>query len=434
MKLKPQLFHADKSLQAEGTITLTDAEITEDNSGIALRSIQGNIPWSWPQAAGKTKGEITVPDLRWRNVDLGSFRADITVKNMMYFLDGKYNSSLLEGVAARITGKAGMDASGFGGDLAVHTDLTQFPAINLGKIDPAFDQYNLSGKLGLDGSFKLASGQVNGSVEIKLQNTTLQNPGKNYEIRGIGLSMSLPALPGLHTAPAQTLNFTSASVGNLAFRNGKFVWQLESTGSFFLEQGVVQWAGGEVFTNAVRISSKMKEVVVPIFCDRLKLTELLHQFGISTAEGEGTVNGRIPLRIGRDTIRFEDGFLYSSPGQGGTVKVAALDLLSTGIPKNSPQFTQVDFAAEALKNFQYNWVKLYFNTEGEELIMQMQMDGKPVQSLPFTYDSETGKLQRTDNGAPGINQPIRLDVNFRLPFNRLLGYSGKIQEMMKKIK
>ncbi|MDH3922442.1 MAG: carboxylate transporter, partial [Desulfobulbaceae bacterium] len=129
-----------------------------------------------------------------------------------------------------------------------------------------------------------------------------------------------------------------------------------------------------------------------------------------------------------------DGFLYSSPGQGGSVKVSAFDLLAAGIPKNTPQFAQVDFAAEALKNFQYNWVKLILNTEGEDLIMQMQMDGKPVQSLPFKYDSQTGLLQRIENTGQGIMQPIRLDVNFRLPVNRFLGYSGKIQDMMKKIK
>jgi hypothetical protein len=43
-------------------------------------------------------------------------------------------------------------------------------------------------------------------------------------------------------------------------------------------------------------------------------------------------------------------------------------------------------------------------------------------------------LQRIENTGQGIMQPIRLDVNFRLPVNRFLGYSGKIQDMMKKIK
>ncbi|NOQ66482.1 MAG: carboxylate transporter, partial [Desulfobacterales bacterium] len=93
-----------------------------------------------------------------------------------------------------------------------------------------------------------------------------------------------------------------------------------------------------------------------------------------------------------------------------------------------------DFAAEALKDFNYNWVKLLFNSEGEDLVMQMQMDGKPSHSLPFNYDRQTGFLQRIEIGSQGINQPIRLDVNFRLPLDRFLGYSGKIQDIMDKIK
>jgi hypothetical protein len=291
-----------------------------------------------------------------------------------------------------------------------------------------------SGELGLDGFLKIESKGMTGTMQLKLQNGKYEFPEKKYTIKGIDLSMLMPSLPDLRSAPAQTLNFTEAAIGNLAFSKGKFVWQLESPNSIFMEEGVVQWAGGRVFTNSVRISPETKEIVVPIFCDRLKLTEILQQFGVQNAEGEGTVNGRIPLRVGRDTIGFEDGFLYSSPGQSGSVKVAAFDLLSAGIPKGTPQFAQVDFAAEALKNFQYNWVRLLLNTEGEDLIMQMQMDGKPVQSLPFTYDTQTGLLQRADESKPGINQPIRLDVNFRLPLNRFLGYSGKIQDIMKKIK
>jgi hypothetical protein len=271
-------------------------------------------------------------------------------------------------------------------------------------------------------------------MQVQLQNGIFEFPEKSYTINGIGLSMLMPSLPDLRTAPAQTLHFSEATIGNLAFNNGKLIWQLESTESIFLEEGVVQWAGGRVFTSAVRISPEMKGFVVPLFCDRLSLTEILQQFGVQNAAGEGTVSGRIPLELGKGAIRFEDGFLYSSPGHGGSVKVAAFDLLAEGIPKNTPQFAQVDFAAEALKNFQYNWVKLLLDTKGEDLAIQMQMDGKPVESLPFKYDSQTGLLQRIEDSGQGIMQPIRLDVNFRLPLNRFLGYSGKIQDILKNIK
>ncbi|KPJ97288.1 MAG: hypothetical protein AMJ60_11990, partial [Desulfobacterales bacterium SG8_35] len=433
-EMAPQLIGANMPLQAEGRIRVANAEITERGSRSRASDIKGDIPLFWPQSGREMAGEIEAARIRWQDVDLGSFRGDIKLKDMMYSLDGNYSSSLLKGFVTKVSGRAGFAASAYLAELGLKSEVTPFAAVNLGIFDPALKKSYFSGELGLDTFLKIEPGGMTGTMQLKLQNGKYEFPEKKYEIKGIGLSMLIPSLPDLRTAPAQTLDFAEAAIGNLAFSKGKFVWQLESKESFFLEEGVVQWAGGRIFTNAVRISPAMKETVVPIFCDRLKLTEILRQLGVTNAEGEGTVNGRLPLRVGKETIRFEDGFLYSSPGQGGSVKVAAFDLLSAGIPKNTPQFAQVDFAAEALKNFQYNWVKLLLNTEDEDLVMQMQMDGRPVQSLPFKYDTQTGFLQRMENSGPGINQPIRLDVNFRLPLNRFLGYSGKIQDIMKKMK
>ena len=433
-KMAPHLTYDLKTLQAEGKVTLSNAEIIERDSDVKLADMAGNIPWFWPQSGREMTGEIEIPRIRRKNLDLGSFKADIKLKDMMYILKGRHKSSLLKGIEPKLSARAGITDAAYYGEIALQSDMAPFAAVNLGKFDPTLNNSYFSGELGLDGSLKHKKGGLQGRMQVRLQNGVFDFPEKKYTMRGIDLSMLIPALPDLRTAPAQTLHFAEASIGNLVFSNGKLVWQLESMNSVFLEEGLVQWVGGRVFTNAVRFSPDRKELVVPLFCDRLRLTELLHQFGINDAAGEGTVSGRLPLLIGKKTIGFEDGFLYSSPGQGGSVKVSAFDLLAAGIPKNTPQFAQVDFAAEALKNFQYNWVKLILNTEGEDLIMQMQMDGKPVQSLPFKYDSQTGLLQRIENTGQGIMQPIRLDVNFRLPVNRFLGYSGKIQDMMKKIK
>ena len=411
---------------------MNKAKAEEQESRVNIDSLEGRIPWQWSLTDRETAGWINIKGIKWKNKDLGSFESTVRLKNMAYLLDGRFTHSLLNGLVTNITGQAGGDSE-YQASLAIQMDATPFSSLHLGKIDPALNNSYLDGELGLDGSLKVDAKGLRGSMRLILQNGRLEFPEKKYVLDNINLTLLMPSLPDLRSAPAQKILFDKASVGDLTFEHGKVVWQLESPDSIFIEEGVVSWAGGRIFTNAVRISSDRKEFVVPIFCDRLRLTEILNQFGVSNAEGEGTVSGRIPLLVGKDTIRFEDGFLYSSPGQGGSVKVTALDLLSAGIPRNTPQFAQVDFAAEALKNFQYNWVRLLLNSEGEDLVMQMHMDGKPVQSLPFSYDSQTGLLQRIEDNTQGINQPIRLDVNFRLPLNRFIGYSGKIQDILKKI-
>jgi hypothetical protein len=432
-KIKPQPFKDIKSLKAGGKLTVENGRAEESANSISIKSINGNIPWNWPLPEKKATGRLKVTGINWGKNELGSFEAGVGLKGSSYLLDGRFTHSLLNGLITDVTGEARMSDSEFQASMLMHMDAAPFSSLHLGEFEPSLSNSYISGKLGLEGSLNFDAKGLKGSAKFIFQNGRFEFPEKKYEISDINLSMFIPSLPDLRSAPAQEILFNKASVGDLTFEQGKVVWQLEPPNSIFIEEGVVNWAGGRIFTNAVRISPEIKEFVVPIFCDRLILTEILNQFGVIDAEGQGTVSGRIPLLVSSDTIRFEDGFLFSSPGQGGSVKVAAFDVLAAGIPKNTPQFAQVDFAAEALKNFQYNWVKLLLNSEGEDLIMQMHMDGKPMQSLPFSYDSQTGLLQRIDDNTQGIKQPIRLNVNFRLPLNRFIGYSGKIQDMMENI-
>ena len=432
-KMMPQLFQDIKSFKAGGKLIVKNGRAEESANNISIKSINGNIPWQWPITENKVTGRLKATGINWKKSELGFFETEVGIKGSSYLFEGRFTHSLLNGLVTDVTGQVGISDSEFQASVLINMEATPFNSLHLGEFEPSLSNSYISGELGLDSLLKIDAKGFKGSAKLVFQNGRFEFPDKKYEITDINLSMLIPSLLELRSAPAQEILFNKASVGDLTFEQGKVVWQLESPNSIFIEQGVVNWAGGRVYINAVRISPELKEFIIPIFCDRLILTEILNQFGVINAEGEGTVSGRIPLLVGRDTIRFEDGFLFSSPGQGGSVKVAAFDVLVAGIPKNTPQFAQIDFAAEALKNFQYNWVKLLLNSEGEDLIMQMHMDGKPLQSLPFSYDSQTGLLQRIDDNTQGIMQPIRLNVNFRLPLNRFIGYSGKIQDIMKKI-
>lgn len=292
---------------------------------------------------------------------------------------------------------------------------------------------NGNGRLALDGTLKFSGNDLQGQMQADFQNGRLEFTKNEYVIDGIVLSVNFPSLPQIKTDSGQELRFSKASFGNLSITDGRVAWQLESTGSLFIENSVFQWAGGSLNIDEMRLVPDEDQQFITIVCKRLDLIEVLQQLGITNAAGEGTVSGKVPLLLGKKSIDFEDGLLSSSPGEGGRIQIAAFELLTAGIPRDSPQFAQIDLAAEALKNFKYNWVKLFLHSTGEDLVMQLQMDGKPLQSLPFSYNSETGMFSRIEDGSQGIDQPVRLDVNFRFPLNRFLGYSGKIQDIMKKM-
>ena len=277
----------------------------------------------------------------------------------------------------------------------------------------------------------ITDGSLQGEVSTRISQGTLRFEKANLLMEGIKGQLLFPEIPRHASSPDQLLEFERAVLGNLLFENGRIHFQLEQSGAFFVEQGRVDWCGGRIDLQPFRIIPHVKDYRLVVHCDRLRLSEVLNQLGDIHAEGDGTVNGKIPLRLKDKSIFFEDGFLYSTPGQEGTIRVTGTERLTTGIPMNTPQFGQLDLAREALKDYNYKWARLQFNTQDDALMLQMQMDGKPAFPLPFVYDKGLGGFVRAAPGSPGSHfQGIRLDMNLRLPFNEFLRLEEAFQQFI----
>ncbi|MCP4673200.1 MAG: carboxylate transporter, partial [Desulfobacula sp.] len=167
-----------------------------------------------------------------------------------------------------------------------------------------------------------------------------------------------------------------------------------------------------------------------LYCDRLELNQLLKQMGAFDAQGSGTLNGRIPVTYSKGNISFDNGFLFSTPGKGGKVIIENSDKIISGIPMDSPQFSQLDLAREALKDFKYKWAKLKLHTREDTLFVNMELDGEPSNVLPFEYSKEFGGFIRVDGSSPGSHfQGIKLDINLQLPFNAVLKSGNKLKSI-----
>jgi len=82
----------------------------------------------------------------------------------------------------------------------------------------------------------------------------------------------------------------------------------------------------------------------------------------------------------------------------------------------------------ALRDFDYEWVKLYLNTEGENIIAKIQINGRPANPLPFAYEKENGDFV---SGPDSVFQGLELDINIKLPFNKLMWYNKQMQKIIK---
>ena len=136
------------------------------------------------------------------------------------------------------------------------------------------------------------------------------------------MSLEIPDLPEPRSAPSQKLRFAKLSLGDLTAENGIIDYQIESLKTLLIEKSQFEWSGGKVDAQAIRISRGIEDYNIIFYCDRLNLARVLEQLGAAAAEGDGSVSGRIPIRYVKGRLGFDDGFLFSTPGAGGKIRLS----------------------------------------------------------------------------------------------------------------
>ena len=241
-------------------------------------------------------------------------------------------------------------------------------------------------------------------------------------LEGIDLAVHLADLFELKSAPQQRLKIERLVLGNLVADRLKVDFQLENPQTLFIEKAGLDWCQGRVNAAALRIHSGKPDYRLTFYCDRLNLAQLLKQLGAAEASGSGSVNGRVPISWVNRRLTFDNGFLYSTPGQNGTIRLTGTQALLAGLPPGTPQHTQLDIATEALKDYSYQWAKLHLQSEGDILLLKLQLDGRPNRLLPFVYDQTLGQFKRISGTGQAEFKGISIDLNFRSPLNEIIHY------------
>ena len=416
----------------EGLLQFTGAGVTVPETGIKISDARGVVPLKWPPGKQMKNGDISIAALYYKQMNLGQIKGKIQQTRAGFTLKGRHFNRLLPKMSLNFSADAKIfDAKDPMADINFTLLRPDRAAdIDLGSFFPGSEGVNVNGKLMLTGDLTANSSGINGSIDLQVQNASVRIKKDKFAVEGIQMSLSFPELPKLRSAAGQHLVFSKISLGDLVANDGRIDFQIESPQSFLIEKTHFIWCDGNVDTQSIRISPGVEDYRITFYCDRLKLAKVLEQFGAATAEGEGAVNGRIPLQYTNGKIRFDDGFLFSTPGNGGKIFLKGTDILTAGIPPNTPQYVQMELAREALKDYDYAWARLNIASEGEELLLQMQMDGKPAKMLPFVYRKDIGSFVKVEAESKGSKfQGIRLDVNFRLPLNKMLQY----KDLMKMI-
>ncbi len=416
-------------LRFDGALKFKDISMEDSKLQFTASGIGGTIPFEWPFKIMGKKGNLYADAVFWKGINLGVFSGTTRQDESGLLFDGEYKSAVLKGMGVAFSGKTELLGSK-GPDTEINFIMQKYKTdsdIDLGRFFPQAKGIAFGGTLELNGKISFIDKRPAGFLRGNIKEGSLRYSDKDILIEGINVNLLMPDLFAARSGPRQHLTFNRASIGSIQLSDGKVDFQIESAESFYIEKSSFKWCNGSVNTQSIRVSSANKDISLTLFCDRVNLAMIIEQFGIATAEGNGAVNGKIPVEYKGGKLSFTDGFLYSTPGEGGTIHITGAKLLGEGAVPGTSQFTQIELTIEALKDYIYDWVRLKLLTEGEDLRLYLQFDGKPANPLPFIYKKDLGGFVRVKSAEEGSRfQGIRLDINLVIPLDKILHYRNAL--------
>lgn len=420
------------SYKADGEVTFDGSTITSNlrstipeialiKSEISLINSSLQLPFHYPHSVTDTAGQIQIEEIQYQKKKSGTLSASLLQSPTGIDFSTIFTTPFAPGLHLTCDGTTQLTADV---SLRCRFPETEFNSATLPGFIPLPEGLTFNGQLTADGEFHIKDEVPAGKLRVDYKDGTLTH-GEN-KLSGINVEVAFPRLPLLQSHQGQLCTINSLDFGKIKLSDARIHFRIEDEQSIFLEKIQASWCGGKVESGSFALSSDMKALETTLYCDRLGFTELLAQFGIDGTEGQGSLNGRLPMVINKQGVLFEDGFLFSTPGNSGIVRFNNTQQLHQGMPDINGS-AYLDYSMKALENFSYNWAKLSFNSQQDELLIAMQLDGEPADPLPFGY--KNGQIVPSSQG-PGLKHPIRLDVNFRLPMHDLFQYGKSIQSFM----
>lgn len=421
-------YDPDMGINIDTGINFKKGVVSMQGGDINIKEIEGDLPFSWPLDRSNDKGKLSIEKFTYGDYAFGPLSLKIAQKKGDISFTGTVKYPALADMIINIEGSTSLTSKG--GATNIKADIPAYKPgadIDLGKFAPALKGYKFNGLLKTDGAINLSGSLMKSGLNITIEKGAINNNENKLALKDILLSLTLDDLISFRSPFGQKIKIGNASFGDISVNDVAVDFRVDTLSSIFIEQGRFKWCGGNINIQSFRVDTEKDEYLITLFCDRLMLADILEQFGVAGVSGGGTVNGRIPITISKGKISFEDGFLYSTPGGGGKINIQGTDIFKEGMAPGTPEYIQMDIASEALKAFDYSWVKLSLDSDDGELAVKLQFDGKPENKLPFRYDKDLSRFQRVETASEGSNfQGISLDVNFKLPLDELLNYKGAL--------
>jgi hypothetical protein len=426
---------AGKIRTAGGRLKIAAGQVMQKD-GIAAEGIHLDTPWRYPAAAktGTKKttsneqnpGNWGIASFKTGNLNIGKITGEVKQKENGIELSGTVLTPL-EPLKMKVTGTCQWLEDGTAASLYFEVPETQLPENSQpGRLHPTLAGYRCSGYVSALGTISLLQGNWNSRARLKIRGLDLESESGGIKCRGMNTEITFKDLLDFQTGFSQRLDFKDVNISGIQLQKGNLVFEMNGADSLYIGGGECTFGGGRILLQPLRFDINEKDMQITLHSDRIDFTEIVNVLlGDKIASGAAQISGRLTIDISGGIPVFSDGDLYSIPGVGGNIKFLQSEAISGGIL----------LVEEAVKDFNYDWIKVKLETVKEKSHMIAFINGKPARKLPLTYDSKSKDIIRDKTGGRNLElKGLLLELHFKdIDLKSLIKGGAKIYFQKKKM-
>ncbi len=264
---------------------------------------------------------------------------------------------------------------------------------------PSLGDLRLAGTLAVEGDILFDRQGLRCPCRLRLTEGELTWPQQKLTVSGLETDLRWLDVRQPRTEPFQALRFASAKVQDVPVDGGQIVFALDGPESFSLLRCELNWCGGQVHTQAVRLNPRSPELDLVLFAENVDIVQALSLVKGFTAKGSGVLNGKLPISYHGGRLSYANGYLYSVPGQTGRLALQSSGWLTSAVAKDHPAYAELQQAEKALEDFRLDLFRLEFT--GKQA-------GTPGAKIQLAGEGANGKV------------PVTLNLNVKGPIEEVI--------------
>lgn len=418
-----------KNWTGGGRLKMTAARVKQTN-GIAAEGIGIDASWQYPFTAGLNPGNWAIASLKLGDLDLGKLSGELKQKENGVDFSGTAHTPV-EALKIQVNGTCQWLEPQTGIDALLQVEVPEIQITRdsqLSRLHPALTGYRWAGYISGTGTVSFLQGNLTSRARLNLRDLEMESDTGGLKCRGMKAEILFSDLLDFQTGVSQRIDFKSVDVSGMQLNEGHLVFEIISADSIYIEGGEFAFSGGRILLQPLRFDLKGEELKVTLYGDRIDFAKMVNALqGDKIASGGAELNGMITVGLSDGIPVFRDGYLYSTPGVGGNIKFLRSDAISGGVL----------LVEEAIKDFNYEWIKLKINTNilNDKLNITAYINGVPARKLPLTYDTKSKDIVREKGGKRNLElKGLLLELRFNdLDLKRLMKGGMKIYSQDKKM-